>query len=87
MAFAAAAIYWLIVALWAAVLSSVVFFYIRNPKAFGTVRLLLVVVGVDAFRNLLKMSTSACISGASTDCFRHGLFVCWGNQLCCLCLS
>jgi hypothetical protein len=54
MSFAAAAIYWVIVALWAAVLSSVIFFFARNPKTFGVTRLLLFVVGIDAFRNIFE---------------------------------
>jgi diguanylate cyclase (GGDEF)-like protein len=76
MAFAAAAIYWLIVALWAAVLSSVVFFYIRNPKAFGTVRLLLVVVGVDAFRNIFENVYFGLYFGG-----QYGLFSPWTVRL------
>ena len=35
-------------------LSSTVYFYIRNPTVFGTTRLLLVVIGIDAFRNILE---------------------------------
>jgi diguanylate cyclase (GGDEF)-like protein len=54
MTFVAASIYWVIVAIWAAVLTSAVIFYIRNPKTFGTARLLLLVVGIDAFRNVFE---------------------------------
>ena len=54
MSFAAAAIYGVIVALWAAVLSRVIFFFARNPRTFGITRLLLLVVGIDAFRNIFE---------------------------------
>jgi diguanylate cyclase (GGDEF)-like protein len=54
MNFAAAMVYWIIIAIWAAVLSSTVYFYIRNPSVFGTTRLLLVVIGIDAFRNIFE---------------------------------
>jgi diguanylate cyclase (GGDEF)-like protein len=69
MSFAAAGIYWVVVALWAAVLSSVIFFYARNPKAFGTIRLLLLVVGIDAFRNVFENVYFGLYFGA-----RYGFF-------------
>jgi diguanylate cyclase (GGDEF)-like protein len=51
---AAALIYWVIVALWLTVLGTIVFFYIRNPHAFGTTRLLLAVLCVDTLRNIFE---------------------------------
>jgi diguanylate cyclase (GGDEF)-like protein len=51
---AAALIYWLIVALWLTILSTIIFFYVRNPHTFGTTRLLLAVLGIDALRNILE---------------------------------
>jgi hypothetical protein len=50
----AALIYWVIVALWLTVLGTIVSFYIRNPHAFGTTRLLLVVLLVDTSRNIFE---------------------------------
>ena len=50
----AALIYWVIVALWLTVLATIVVFYVRNPKAFGTTRLLLAVLAVDTCRNILE---------------------------------
>ena len=47
---AAALIYWVIVALWLTILGTIIFFYVRNPHTFGTTRLLLAVLAVDAFR-------------------------------------
>jgi diguanylate cyclase (GGDEF)-like protein len=71
MSFAAAGIYWVVVALWAAVLSSVIFFYARNPKAFGTIRLLLLVVGIDAFRNIFENIYFGLYFGGRYGFFSH----------------
>ena len=54
MSLAAALIYWVIVALWLTILGTIVFFYVRNPHAFGATRLLLAVLAVDAIRNILE---------------------------------
>jgi len=51
---ATALIYWVIVALWLAVLIMVARAYVRNPKAFGVTRLLLIVVSVDTLRNIIE---------------------------------
>jgi diguanylate cyclase (GGDEF)-like protein len=50
----AALIYWVIVALWLTVLATIVYFYVRNPRAFGTTRLLLAVLTIDATRNIFE---------------------------------
>jgi diguanylate cyclase (GGDEF)-like protein len=54
MSLAAALIYWVIVAIWLTVLATIVCFYIRNPQAFGTTRLLLAVLCIDTVRNLVE---------------------------------
>jgi len=54
MRFAAALIYWPIVAIWLAVLSTIVFFYCKNPRTFGPSRLLLAVLAIDTLRNLAE---------------------------------
>jgi len=51
---AAALIYWLIVALWAAVFATLVAYYVRNPLTFGTTRLLLAVLAIDTARNIFE---------------------------------
>src|ERR1700761_6392034 len=51
---ATALIYWVIVAVWLAVLITVATAYWRNPRGFGITRLLLIVVGVDTTRNLIE---------------------------------
>ena len=54
MSYVATYIYWAIVALWLIVLSSVAYYYVRNPRAFGTTRLLLTVIGIDTVRNVTE---------------------------------
>ena len=51
---AAALIYWVIVTVWLIVLATIVVFYIRNPRTFGTTRLLLAVIGIDTTRNIIE---------------------------------
>jgi len=50
----AASIYWVIVALWTTVLGTLTVFYVRNPRAFGTARLLLSVLAIDTLRNVVE---------------------------------
>lgn len=69
MSLAAALIYWLIIAIWLAVLSTVAVAYYRNPQTFGTTRLLLVVVGIDTIRNLIENFYFGLYFGA-----QYGLF-------------
>jgi diguanylate cyclase (GGDEF)-like protein len=54
MKLAAALIYWVIVAVWFAVLATVVVFYFRKGRTFGTTRMLLAVVAIDTFRNIAE---------------------------------
>ncbi len=50
----AALIYWVIVSLWIAVLTAVCVAFFRNPRTFGTARLLLSVVIIDTARNVIE---------------------------------
>jgi signal transduction histidine kinase len=50
----AAMTYWVIVAIWLSVLATLVYFYIRNDRAFGTTRLLLAVLLIDTSRSLVE---------------------------------
>jgi hypothetical protein len=54
MSLAAALIYWVIIALWLAVLATVGIAFVRNPRTFGTTRLLLSVLTIDTFRNVAE---------------------------------
>jgi signal transduction histidine kinase len=50
----AASIYWVIVLLWLTVLGMLFVFYVRNPRVFGTTRLLLLVLAIDTSRNIIE---------------------------------
>jgi diguanylate cyclase (GGDEF)-like protein/PAS domain S-box-containing protein len=54
MSLTAALIYWIIVALWLAVLATVGVAFLRNPRTFGTIRLLLIVLVIDTVRNIAE---------------------------------
>ena len=54
MTIAAALIYWVIVAIWLAILGTVTWFYVGNPRIFGATRLLLSVVAIDTLRNIVE---------------------------------
>jgi len=54
MKLAAVAIYWVIVALWLAVLATIASAYIRDPKRFSAARTLLIIVAIDTIRNLIE---------------------------------
>ena len=65
----AALIYWVIVALWAGVLITVLVYYSRNPRIFGTTRLLLLVVALDTCRNIVENTYFGLFFGS-----QYGLF-------------
>jgi diguanylate cyclase (GGDEF)-like protein len=67
----AALIYWLIVAIWLAVLATLAFHYVRNPKTFGTIRLLLAVVAVDTVRNIFENVYFGLYFGGQLGLFPH----------------
>ena len=46
--------YWVVVAIWIAVLGMIGTYYSRNPQIFGTTRLLLSVIAVDTCRNIIE---------------------------------
>ena len=54
MSLAAALIYWVIISLWLAVLTTVGVAFVRNPRTFGAVRLLLSVIVIDTVRNIIE---------------------------------
>ena len=54
MKLAAALIYWVIVAVWLVVLTTVVVCYFRKGRTFGATRMLLAVVGIDTLRNIAE---------------------------------
>jgi PAS domain S-box-containing protein len=54
MSLAAALIYWVIISLWLAVFATVGVAFMRNPRTFGAVRLLLSVIVIDTVRNIIE---------------------------------
>ena len=50
----AAVVYWIIVVLWLSILATVFYFYVTNRRSFGTTRLLLMVLALDASRNIIE---------------------------------
>jgi diguanylate cyclase (GGDEF)-like protein len=69
-------IYWAIVALWLTVLSSVVYYYLRNPRAFGSTRLLLTVIGIDTVRNIAENIYFGLYFGG-----KFGVFPAWTTEV------
>lgn len=66
-------IYWVIVALWAGIFATVCLAYARNPKTFGTVRLLLTVLIIDTFRNIFENVYFGLYFGALYGFLPHGI--------------
>ena len=61
--------YWVVVAVWTAVLGMIGVYYSRNPQIYGTTRLLLSVVAVDTIRNIVENVYFGLFFGS-----RYGLF-------------
>jgi signal transduction histidine kinase len=66
---AAGLIYWVIVLLWLTVLGMLLIFYVRNPRVFGTARLLLAVLAIDTSRNIIENIYFGVFFGS-----RYGMF-------------
>src|SRR3977135_4071186 len=79
MSLAAAVIYWVIVALWLAVLGAVTVAYVRNPRTFGATRLLLFVVAIDTARNIIENLYFGVYFGAQYGLFPGAIVGVLGN--------
>jgi signal transduction histidine kinase len=79
MALAAALIYWVIVALWATVLGTLIVVYIRNPRVFGPTRLLLTVVAIDTSRNVIENTYFGLYFGGQYGLFPAAVVGALGN--------
>lgn len=75
----AAIVYWAIVALWLAVLATVILAYIRNPRLFGATRLLLAVVAIDTVRNIVENFYFGLYFGAQYGLFPGAIVGVLGN--------
>ena len=76
---AAALVYWVIVALWLTVLGTVAVAYLRDPRAFGATRLLLIVVGIDTLRNVVENLYFGLYFGAQYGLFPGAIVGVLGN--------
>lgn len=79
MSFLAASIYWAIVAVWFAILGTMLVFYIRDPRAFGATKLLLSVLAIDAARNIVENFYFGIYFGAQYGFFPRELVRLLGN--------
>ena len=79
MKLAAALIYWVIVPIWTTVLITVVVNYFRNPRAFGTTRLLLTVIAIDTSRNIVENIYFGFYFGAKLSLFPSAIAEVLGN--------
>jgi diguanylate cyclase (GGDEF)-like protein len=76
----AASIYWVIVALWVTVLVTVLISYVKNPRAFGTTRLLLCVLAIDTFRNIFENVYFGLYFGGIYGLFPHVVVTVLGHS-------
>jgi diguanylate cyclase (GGDEF)-like protein len=68
-----AAVYWVIVAMWLTVIITLCTFYLTNPRIFGTTRLLLAVLGIDATRNIIENVYFGLFFGSKLGIFNAGI--------------
>ena len=79
MTLAAALIYWVIIALWLAVFATVCVAFVRNPRTFGTTRLLLSVIVIDTVRNIIENLYFGLYFGGQYGLFPASVVVVLGN--------
>jgi diguanylate cyclase (GGDEF)-like protein len=77
----AALIYWVIVAIWLTVLGTIIFFYVRNPRVFGTTRLLLAVLTIDTARNIFENVYFGLYFGGQYGLFSHDMAALLGQPI------
>jgi diguanylate cyclase (GGDEF)-like protein len=75
----AALIYWVIVAIWLVVLGMVLFYYSRNPRIFGTTRVLLLVIALDTCRNIIENAYFGLFFGSQYGLFSPSIAGVLGN--------
>jgi diguanylate cyclase (GGDEF)-like protein len=75
----AASVYWVIVVLWLTIITTVAKFYFRNDQTFGSTRLLLAVLALDATRNIIENVYFGVYFGSKLGVFRASLAHTLGN--------
>src|SRR5213595_3647179 len=79
MSLAAAQIYWIIISLWLAVFATDGVAFMRNPRTFGAVRLLLSVILIDTVRNIVENLYFGLYFGAQYGLFHGSIIGVLGN--------
>jgi diguanylate cyclase (GGDEF)-like protein/PAS domain S-box-containing protein len=79
MSLVAALVHWVIIALWLAVLTTVCVAFVRNPRRFGAVRLLLSVIVIDTVRNIVENLYFGLYFGAQYGLFPGSIVGVLGN--------
>lgn len=77
---AAALLYWGIVAAWLTVAATLSLAFVHNPRTFGTTRLLLIVLVIDACRNVFENCYFGLYFGAQYGLFRASIVPVLGNS-------
>lgn len=73
MKLAAVAVYWVIVSLWFAVLTTIVVSYLRNPAKFDAARTLVIIISIDTVRNLVENGYFGTYFGAQYGIFSSAI--------------
>ena len=81
MSLAAASIYWVIIALWLAVLATVGVAFTRNPRTFGAIRLLLAVLVIETVRNIVENLYFGLYFGGQYGLFPASIAATLGNPI------
>ena len=71
--------YWLVVALWLIILERLISFYKRNSRLDGIIKHLLIIVGLDAIRNIIENSYFGLFFGAQLGMFPAAIAVILGT--------
>jgi hypothetical protein len=79
MSLAAALIYWVIISVWLVVLGTLCAAYIRNPRTFGAMRLLLSVIVIDTVRNIIENLYFGLYFGGQYGLFPDSIVSALGN--------
>jgi len=67
--------YWLVVALWSIILAMLILFHRRNARVNGIIKHLLIIVGLDAIRNIIENSYFGLFFGAQLGMFPAAIAV------------
>jgi diguanylate cyclase (GGDEF)-like protein len=75
----AAGVYWVIVCIWASIFITAAIFYVTNRRTFGTTKLLLAVLALDALRNIVENIYFGLYFGSKFGIFRPAIGAYLGN--------